>query len=106
MVVPNSPKHNIKTRTNDANREGMSKGRVIFRYFLSEPIPATVAASSSERGICLIPFPVMRADINNMASLTDTFDMNKDERYYISVTAIKNNVSSPNSVRFSCTAHD
>ncbi|HRT02758.1 MAG TPA: class III signal peptide-containing protein [Candidatus Diapherotrites archaeon] len=51
-------------------------------------------------------FNVMRADINNMASLTDTFDMNKDERYYISVTAIKNNVSSPNSVRFSCTAHD
>jgi len=63
IVVPNSPKHRIKVSTNDANKAGMSNGSVIFRYFLPGLMPATVADSSSDRGICFMPFPIIRAEI-------------------------------------------
>ncbi|GAA5042483.1 hypothetical protein GCM10011506_45020 [Marivirga lumbricoides] len=49
----------MKDKTNAVNKDGMSKGRLIFRNIFFEGIPATDAASSKETGICLIPLPII-----------------------------------------------
>ena len=58
-VAPNSPRHKIKESTNAVNKDGIIKGRSIFKNILLEGMPITEAASPRETGICLILLPMI-----------------------------------------------
>lgn len=87
-------------------QESVTPGIKKYRFYI---YPSPTSSASYQTRLLDYDVAIMGTDFNvNDTYYMDgsTLNMTSNEKYYVSITAIKDNISSPNSNRFPCTAHD